>query len=116
MATPRTKAKAAAKPASAAQAEAARDEATESAKTVAFRGATLTLPPELPATMLFDIVELEAAGDNPMPLFRLLRSVLGPEQFVEVRNEIKPDEEIVDAVDGLLTDVFGQYGLTLGKS
>lgn len=86
------------------------------AKTVTFRQLTLTLPEQLPPTMLFHITDLEAAGGNPLPVFRLLREILGAEQFNDVRTELTGDSQVVSAVDGLLGDIFDQYGIGLGES
>lgn len=95
---------------------AARAEKAPKPKKLTFKGIKLTLPAELPPTLLFDFTELEAAGDNPMPLFRLLRSILGPSQFTEIRNAM--DTGTLEATDlsGLLEATLGKYGLTPGES
>lgn len=98
----------------AARAEAATDPA---AKTIQFGGQTLNLPDSLPETILFDITELEASEGDPMPIYRMLRSVLDKEQFTLVRNEIGRMNGAADgAVDRLLGDIFEQYGISLGES
>lgn len=110
---PRSPRQAAPKKGAAARAAAA-EKAAET-REVAFREITITLPNELPGTMLFDLVELEAADANPMPLFRFLRDLLGQEQFNDVRAQITPEDNVVEVVDGLLRDIFGAYGLGLGE-
>lgn len=97
------------------QAAAASGEAKGENKTVDFREITLTLPPELPATLLFDVTELEVAGQNPMPVFRLLRSLVGPDQFAEIRNALNPDDDAMSLIDELLGSIFGAYGIELGE-
>ncbi len=86
-------------------------------KSVKFRGETLQLPDELPPTLLFDITEVEAADDNPMPVFRMLRSLLGAEQFVAVRNKIavSENEDFAD-VGKLVEAIFAQYGVSAGEA
>lgn len=83
-------------------------------KGIKWQGLDLELPPALPESMLFDIVEVEAT-DNPLPILRAIRSILGPEQFTEVRYKLeeKGDEA---GLESLLADLFGAYGLTLGES
>lgn len=103
-------------PKGAASAAAAEVAAEPQAKTVTFRDVSLELPDELPATILFDITELESAGSSPMPLFRLLRSLLGPEQFQRVRAQLQADDDVMGAVEGLIGDVFAEYGMGLGDS
>lgn len=91
------------------------------AKSVEFHGLTLALPDELPDTLLFDIVEIEASGTNPIPLLRFLRSLLGPEQFVALRNVTGENangdaEAFGNSIAELVADVFAQYGVTPGES
>lgn len=106
-----TTGKAAASKAAAAVAEAKGDE-----KTVEWQGLTLTMPAEIPAVLLFDITELEATSDgNPMPMFRLLRSLLGGQQFTQARHHV-PKGDDGTAVFHLLSDALGQYGINLGES
>lgn len=111
-AKPSAKRAAASRKGAAARAEVA---ARPAAKQVEFRGHTFTLPDELPATLLFDITDLEVAGNDPMPVFRLLRSLLGPDQFTELRNLVAGDEQIVHTIDELIEDLFAQYGVSLGE-
>lgn len=107
-----------AKSAAASKGAAARAETKPKAKQFKWRGLTLKLPAELPLEMMFDIAELEASDQNPMPIFRLLRSMLGPEQFTDCRNRIAEvsDKNGKDPLAGLVEGVLGQYGVTLGNS
>ncbi len=105
--------KAAKSPSKAATAKA---EKQPKAKKLTFGGLKLTLPPELPETILFDFTEIEAAGDSPMPLFRMLRSILGPEQFVQLRNAIDSKNIEAGKLDGLVEAILGKYGVSTGES
>jgi hypothetical protein len=96
--------------------EAAAAEVTDTPRAITFRGVEITLPRELPPTLLFDVAEMEANDGSPMPVFRLLRSLLGAEQFTAVRNQLTDKDDVVDIVNELLVDLFAQYGITLGES
>lgn len=85
-------------------------------KTIEFRGVTFKLEPQLPPTLLFDVIELEAAGFDPLPVFRFVRSVVGPDTFVEIRNSITAGTNVNELMDELITVIFEAYGLTLGES
>jgi hypothetical protein len=98
------------------EAAAARSEKSPKGKTLKFKGLTVKLPPTLPDTLLFDMAEIEAAGENPMPVFRMLRSVLGPEQFGEVRAAVEAGTIKVADLDDFITQIFGKYGLSPGES
>lgn len=87
----------------------------EGPRSIKFRELELELPRELPPTILFDLTDLESTGENAMPIFRMLKSLLGPEQFVQVRNVLKPDDSVSDLVDEMLGDIFTQYGVSLGE-
>ena len=100
----------------AARAEApAGDDAPAEPKSVEWRGLVLELPQKLPNTLLFDITTWESGGDA-LPAYRLLQSIVGPERFTDIRNEIRPDDHVNDTVAELLGEILDQYGLTLGKS
>jgi hypothetical protein len=73
----------------------------------------LDLPDELPPAIIFDLVELEASGDDPMPVMRTLRSMLGSEQFIALRHHVEAND--VGDLNGLLDLIFGQYGVKLGE-
>lgn len=111
---PTAKELAAAKAPGGSAAAAAIDETNPQVKTVEFRGLTLTLPEELPATIGFDFIELENEA-GAMPLLRLLRSLLGKDQFIAVRNAMDGADDVFGVVDGLFADIFEQYGMDQGK-
>jgi hypothetical protein len=84
---------------------------------IEWRNLVLVLPDTLPATIMFDFVELEAAGGDPRPIFRLLRTLLdGSDQFLAVRNEIIESDDVGEIVDELLELIFTEYGLGMGES
>ena len=62
--------------------------------------------------MLFDVVELEASENNALPLLRMLRTIVGAEQFGQIRNRIGVSEDLGE----LLREVFAAYGITMGES
>lgn len=87
-------------------------------KAIKFRDLELTAPSKMPPTLLFDIAEIEAGDGNIMPLFRILRSLLGPDQFTDVRNSFTDkdtDDDVYGAVDKLLGELMGAYGVSLGE-
>jgi hypothetical protein len=100
--------------ASSNSASAARSEKKPRAKTITWQGLKLKLPAELPPGVAFDIVEAEAS-DNPMSVLRTLRSILGSEQFVQVRYKFEELGEDAKAGD-LIDAVFNKYGVGLGES
>lgn len=109
---PAAKRKAAPKRAAAAVAEVTPEPESRS---VAWQGLTITLPQEMPAAMLMQVVELEATSEsNPMPILRSLRKILGPEQYTRVTHAL-PDEGDWEAVFGLFNQVLAEYGLTAGE-
>jgi hypothetical protein len=107
-----------AKSAAASKGAAARAEAKPKPKKFTWRGLRLTLPAELPLELMFDIAELEAVDENPMPIFRLLRTMLGPEQFTDVRNKFADigTKNGDDPLGGLVEGILSKYGVTLGES
>jgi hypothetical protein len=102
--------------AAAGKAAAARAERKPKAKSLTFKGLKFKLPPELPDTFIFDVIEIEAAGESAGPIFRMLRSILGPEQFTELRNAVQSKAIAADDIDDFVSAVFEKYGLDLGES
>lgn len=102
--------------AAAGKAAAARAEKKPRAKSLTFNGIKFTLPPELPDTFIFDVIEIEAAGDSIGPVFRMLRSMIGPEQFNLLRNAVEDKSISPDEIDDFVSAVFDKYGLGLGES
>ena len=101
----------------AARAEANGDAADK--KTAMFGNLELELPENLPETILFDITDIEAGVEmeDPRPIFRLLRSIVGPEQFTAICNKIEADQlSVGDEVMDLMGKVLSEYGLTTGES
>lgn len=88
-------------------------------KIVEWQGLKLELPIEPPEEMLFDIAEVEASPDDTMSIFRVLRSLLGRDQFIEVRNKVaelravEPDE--IHSRD-VIEKVLEAFGMSLGES
>lgn len=85
-------------------------------KKIEFEGLELELAPSLPAAMMFDLIETEASegGANAYLVhLRLLRSLVGPDQFMTIRHRIGED---VDKVWELINLVLAEYGMGLGES
>lgn len=96
------------------KATAAMAEVEPQEKSFKWQGLTLTLPAELPEVVLFDVVEMEAS-ENGIAILRTLRSILGPDQFTQVRNKL--GQLGANAESEVLFDgIFGQYGLGSGES
>lgn len=114
MPTPRTR------KASPTSGEAARGEKNDTPKTIDFRGLTLTLPPVLPGTLYFDFAELEDNQSSPAAQVRLLRSLVGDDQVVAIREKIAADNVPFDEVDevvlGLFNDIVASFGVAEGDS
>lgn len=95
---------------------AARAEVTAGSKQLEYRGLLLDLPPELPSEILFDVIESEASegGANQYLVnLRILRSVVGPDQFMTIRHQIGGD---TDQVLELMNEILEKYGLSMGES
>jgi len=101
--------------AAAGKAAAARAERKPRPKSLTFKGLKFTLQPELPDTFIFDVIEVEAAGEGIGPIFRMLRSMLGGEQFMRLRNAVEDGTIAVEEVDDFVGAVFEKYGLGLGE-
>lgn len=95
-------------------AAAARSEAKGEAKTATFRDLTLSLPPTLPASVAFDFM---GGDDDPSMPFRVMRDVLGDDQYQQVRDAVTGDsiDNLGEIVSDLLNSVLEQYGLSAGK-
>lgn len=96
---------------------AAEAEVKDDTKTIEWRGVSLTVPSEIPPVLMFDFVSMETE-DNAMSLMRMFHTLLGPDQFVEVRNVISKvgPEEQADVIGELSEVVMGAYGTDTGKS
>lgn len=102
--------------AAAGKAAAARAERKPRAKALTFKGLKFALPAELPDTFIFDVIEIEAAGESAGPIFRMLRSILGSEQFNVLRNAVENKAIAATEIDDFVSAVFEKYGLGLGES
>jgi hypothetical protein len=110
------KPKAARKPSQRGKAAAALAEKKPAPKTVTFEDVTLTLPDEMPDEILFDMIEGEASNgavSEYIICLRILRSLVGPDDFMTIRHRIGREP---DKVMKLVDDAIEQYGLTLGES
>lgn len=103
------------KTASAKAGAVARSERNGKPKTVDFKALTLTLPKDLPATIDFDLIELETE-QTLQPIYRMLRSILGADQFLDVRNAVDPDDPERSDIFGLFQAIFDAYGVEPGES
>lgn len=98
----------------AARAEAA--PAEDGRKTYTFEGIELSLAAEIPPEILFDVIESEASegsANEYLVNLRILRTLVGPDQFMTIRHRIGGD---ADKVWALMDGVLGEYGLTMGES
>lgn len=109
-----TKSKAAPKTGAAA----ARDETAPEPKSFNWRGIDLELPDKLPATIAFDMVDIEKGG--LAPLLGFLTRLLGDEQVQIVRAKLDDDGDALDELDEILTELMdgalSPFGLGLGES
>lgn len=94
---------------------AARAEKSPKEKSLTFNGVKFKLPPTLPDTILFDMVEVEAQGASPLPMFRMLRSILGQEQFGALREAVETETIPAEELDRFIESVFAKYGVTPGE-
>lgn len=94
----------------------AAEETAPKPKKLKFKGLDLDLPAELPETLMFDFTEIEAAeGNDARPLFRLLRSILGPAQFTQIRNALDNGKIKADDITDLIEAIFDKYGMAPGE-
>lgn len=98
------------------KAAAARKERTPEKRTYEFLGHELELPGRPKEELLFDLVEMEIEEENPIVLTRMLRSLLGPDQFLLVRNLIAAQDGEKPYLVDLLTGLLEEYGMSLGES
>lgn len=108
--------------AAAARAAAAAAEKGGSEITVRWRKLELVVPARLPLAVAFDLAEAEedSGGLDQQTLFRVLRAVLGRDQFRQVRNAIADESISIDEGVDVLLDLFqtvtASYGLSPGES
>lgn len=101
------------------KAAAARAERNGGAKSCTWRGLKFTLPEKLPATVTFDMAEIETS-DEIAPLFRFLTGLIGEGGLARVRDKVAKDGDSIDELseifESLLDEIFGAYGVSLGES
>lgn len=81
-----------------------------------FEGIMLIIPAELPPSLMFDLIEAEAddgATSSYMLDLRMLRQIVGGEQFLLLRNRIGNEPP---KVSELITKLLAEYGLSAGES
>jgi hypothetical protein len=107
-----------ARKAAGAKPAAARGEQGSADKTFTWRTLDFTLPPRLPASIAFDMVEIETGSLGA--LFRFLKGLLGPDQLEAIRNKLDADDVPLDDLETVLSEIMNAaldpYGLSLGES
>jgi hypothetical protein len=89
-----------------------------------WRGLNLELPADMPGDLLFSFERFEEeleAGQLRLTMFlKLLKAVLGEDQFVKVREVVRREQLTAEAIQNessdLLEEALGHYGLSLGES
>lgn len=104
----------------AARKKAAAARAEKAKRTITYRELEIELPKELGSDVAFDYIDiLEGRVDIVTGSVRLLRSILAPEQFEEVRAKLATDgvplQGVNDALGELIEQVFDHYGITAGN-
>jgi hypothetical protein len=100
------------------EASAAVDEvqdANDERREVEWEGITLSVPNELPAEVLFDFADLETS-ESPMPMLRLLKTLVGDEAFLELRAKVAEKGSDFAVVMDCISVVADTYGISLGES
>jgi hypothetical protein len=96
------------------QLEAARGEVTDEqprTRSLIWHGAAIALPPELPASWMFDVVEAQV-GDDQTRLLRAVYELIGKDQWGVVRDAAVREHVSPDGFLDLLEQVLGLYGMT----
>jgi|ERR1041384_977935 hypothetical protein len=100
------------------KAAAARAEKTKGkakTKKLTWKGIKLELPAEFPEKVMtqFQVDRVLAEdGDPSLPYFRLLKTMIGNEQLVQVRSVLETEKDVSDLLEAL----FDKYGMGLGES
>ena len=88
-------------------------------RTVTVRGLELALPDQLPATLMFDIAEMQSNADA-LTFIRTLTSFIGREQMAVVRGKVAAgevaDDELGDYLSEILFACMEPFGMTLGEA
>lgn len=111
------------RPAAAKKAAAARVETNggTQARSFQWRDLEIALPAQLPATIAFDVADLQANEDNALtPMFQLLEGLFGRDQLQKVRGQLAKDGETLDDLPEILVELVGAalepFGVSLGES
>jgi hypothetical protein len=94
-------------------ASAARAEKSPKQKKYEFNGVKFVLPPLLPDTIMFDIVDMESG--NAVVVFRTLKSILGSEQFYALRQAVDDQTIKAEELDTFIEGLFEKYGVSPGE-
>lgn len=99
------------------KAAAATAEVEPEAKELEFKGLDFVLPAELPETIFFDLSAFETAEADPRPVFRLLGSILGDQQTLQLRNAVAQRDDLsLGDLMPLIETIFDQYGMSPGEA
>lgn len=80
-------------------------------KNITWKGIKFDLPERMPKAILFDFIDIEAEGTDPAPVFRMLRSLVGAQQFQKVRNAVEQGNAEPDDVFDLVRKILNKYGV-----
>lgn len=85
-----------------------------------FRGVAFTLPPSLPASILFDIEEIKAnQGAQFEELREMIVGLIGVDAWRAVRRKMREDADSMDKAGDLFVELLGAittpYGVTAGE-
>jgi hypothetical protein len=111
VATPKTKAAAAAKPQRKVPAKAPPVGPTENSpdgpRFGVFRGAALTLPlPVIPATFAMDVAEMQATRNAGM-LYSIVVNLAGADGWAKIRAKVAEDGDSLDDWEGTVIEIIG---------
>lgn len=104
-----------ASPKAKAAAAVAEMEETAGSKSLEWKGLSLSLPDDMPEEIVLDFA-LARAQPGSTATFDLLLTMIGVEQYIEVRALVKAGEAKVEDVAELVGLVFEQYGTSEGES
>ena len=94
--------------------EVARGEVVDEAKMVDWHGLGLTLPPTLPAAMMFDMTVAEIEGDDSTSGSAAVHTVyklLGKEQWLKAKRHAEEMNLTVDDFGDFINTVYRAYGM-----
>jgi hypothetical protein len=88
-----------------------------SVRIVSWRDLELIVPTEIPPVLMFDFISMEDE-QGAFSLMRMFNTLLGPEQFIQVRNVIGrlKSEEQIEAITELSDLIMSSYGTEPGES